>query len=131
MQSTTGFFAMALTAASLLVMPAAHAQDKSPAAPSQTAPGKTTVPIAPTTIPEKKLDAAAAAVKRVSAIRDTFEQKLAQAPIDQKKRLADEADNAMAKAVTEQGLSIEEYSTILQVAQNDPVVRDKLLQRLK
>lgn len=131
MQSTTGFLAMALTAAGLLAMPAAHAQDKSPTAPSQTAPGKTTAPVAPTTIPEKKLDAAAAAVKRVSVIRDDFEQKVAKAPVAEKKRLADEADNAMAKAVTDQGLSVEEYSTILQVAQNDPVVRDKLLQRLK
>ena len=128
MQSTTGFFAMAFTAAGLLFMPVANAQDKSPAAPSPTAPGTTT---APATIPDNKLDAAAAAVKRVSAIRDTFEQKLAQAPVDEKKRVVDEADDAMAKAVTEQGLSIEEYATIMQVAQNDPVVRNKLLQRLK
>jgi hypothetical protein len=35
------------------------------------------------------------------------------------------------KAVTDQGLSVDEYSTILQVAQNDPQVRDKLLQRLR
>jgi hypothetical protein len=127
MQSTTGFFALALTAAGLLLMPAANAQDKSPA-PSPTAPGKTT---APATIPDKKLDQAAAAVKRVSTLRDSFEQKLAQAPEDQKKKVVDEADDAMAKAVTEQGLSIEEYTTIMQVAQNDPVVRNKILQRLK
>jgi hypothetical protein len=127
MQSTTGFFTMALTAAGLLLMPAANAQDKSPA-PSPTAPGKTT---APATIPDKKLDQAAAAVKRVSTLRDSFEQKLAQAPEDQKKKVVDEADDAMAKAVTEQGLSIEEYTTIMQVAQNDPVVRNKILQRLK
>lgn len=127
MQSTTGFFAMALTAAGLLWMPAVNAQDKSPA-PSPTAPGTTTAPAA---IPDNKLDAAAAAIKRVSALRDTFEQKLAQAPDDQKKKVVDEADDAMSKAVTEQGLSIEEYTTIMQVAQNDPVVRNKILQRLK
>ena len=31
----------------------------------------------------------------------------------------------------DQGLSVEEYTNIIEVAQNDPVVRNKLLQRLK
>jgi hypothetical protein len=79
----------------------------------------------------QKLDAAAAAVKQVSTVKGTFEQKLAQAPAAEKERLVDEANDAMKKAVTDQGLSIDEYATILQVAQNDPIVRDKLLQRLK
>jgi len=37
----------------------------------------------------------------------------------------------MAKAVTDQGLSVEEYTAILQVAQNNPTVQDKIIQRLK
>jgi hypothetical protein len=131
MQSTTGFgtfCAMTLTAAGLLFIPAANAQQQSPSGPSSTTPRPTT---APTTIPDKKLDAAAAAVKKVSAVRGTFEQKLAQAPDAEKERVAREADAAIVRAVTDQGLSIDEYTTILQVAQNDPVVRDKLLQRMK
>jgi len=131
MQSTTRlgtFCTMALTAAGLLFMPAANAQQQAPSGPSSTTPRSTT---APTTIPDKKLDAAAAAVKQVSTVKGTFEQKLAQAPAAEKERLVDEANDAMKKAVTDQGLSIDEYTTILQVAQNDPVVRDKLLQRLK
>jgi hypothetical protein len=35
------------------------------------------------------------------------------------------------KAVTDQGLSVEEYTSIMVVAQNDPMVRQKILQRLK
>ncbi len=131
MQSTTGFCAfcaMTLTAAGLLFMPAATAQQQSPAAPSPTAPAPT---IAPANISDNKLDAAAAAVKKVTALRDTYEQKLAQAPAAEKQRLAGEASDAMEKAVTEQGLSIEEYTAILKVAQNDPVVRGKLVQRMK
>ena len=128
MKTTTGFCTIALTVAGLLFMPAANAQNESPSAPSLTVPKQTT---APANIPDKKLDAAAAAVKSVSAIRTTFEQKLAQAPAAEKKRIASEADDAIAKAVTDQGLSIEEFSTIMQVAQNDPGVRDKLIQRLK
>ena len=131
MQSTTGFrtfCAMTLAAAGFLFMPAANAQQQSPSAPSSATPRPTT---APTNIPDKKLDAAAAAVKEVSAVKGTFEQKLTQAPAAEKERVADEANDAIVKAVTDQGLSIDEYTTILQVAQNDPVVRDKLLQRMK
>jgi hypothetical protein len=45
--------------------------------------------------------------------------------------IADEGNTALAKAITEQGLSLDEYSSILVVAQNDPVVREKILQRIK
>ena len=128
MQSTARFCAMTLAAAGLLFTPAANAQNRSPSAPSPAAPGPTT---APANIPDNKLDAAAAAVKTVSDIADTYDQKLAQAPVAEKERLVGEADAAMTKAVTDQGLSIEEYTTIMKVAQTDPVVRDKLLKRLK
>jgi hypothetical protein len=43
----------------------------------------------------------------------------------------DEANDAIAKAVTDQGLSIDEYVSIMKTAQNDPAVCDKLVQRLK
>jgi hypothetical protein len=130
MRSTISFCAMTLAAAGLLLAPAVavNAQAQSPSAPPTTTPNKT-APAAD--ISEKKLDAAAAAVKNVSTIRDSYEQKLIKAPADQKAKLADEASDAMAKAVKDQGLSVEEYTSIIEVAQNDPVVRNKLLQRLK
>jgi hypothetical protein len=132
MRSTTRFYAamatVALPAASLLLMPAANAQDhQSPATPSMTAPS----PTPPANIPDNKLDATAAAVKGVSAVKHAYQQKLDQAPAAEKERVADEANDAMKKAVTDQGLSIEEYSSIMRVAQADPAVREKLLQRLK
>ena len=130
MRSTTGFCAlcaMTLAAAGLVVLPVANAQNQTPSPPS-TAPGPST---APANIPDKKLDAAAAAAKSVTVIKNNFDQKVAQAPAGEKERLVGEAENAMAKAVTDQGLSVEEYMTIMKVAQNDPVVRDKLIKRLK
>ena len=42
-----------------------------------------------------------------------------------------EAVHALAKAVTDQGLSVEEYDPILEVAQNDPGVREKIRQRIR
>ena len=34
------------------------------------------------------------------------------------------------KAVTDRGLSVEEYTSILEVAGNDPDVRQKIIQRI-
>jgi hypothetical protein len=85
----------------------------------------------PSNIPDQKLDAAAAAVDQVSTIKQTYQEKLTSAPPAEKERIATEANDAMAKAVTEQGLSVEEYNSIIQVAQNDPQLRQKILQRIK
>jgi predicted ATPase with chaperone activity len=131
MQATNrfgAFCAVTLTAAGLLVMPAANAQQQSPSPPSVTTPSPTTTPA---NIADKKLDAAAAAVKKVTVIKNKYSQQLAEAPVAEKERIQGEAGDAMAKAVTEQGLSVEEYLTILKVAQQDPAVRDKLIQRMK
>ena len=128
MKSTTALCAMTLAVAGLLVLPAARTEGQTPSAPPSTAPGPNT---APANIPDKKLDAAAAAVKGVSAVKNDFDQRAAQAPAGEKERLAGEAEKAMKKAVTDQGLSVEEYATIMKVAQNDPIVRDKLIKRLK
>ncbi|MBV8191571.1 MAG: DUF4168 domain-containing protein [Alphaproteobacteria bacterium] len=85
----------------------------------------------PATISDAKLDAAAAAAKNVAALSDKYEQQLAQAPEDQKEGVVREANEALTKAVTDQGLSIEEFSTIMEVAKNDPEVRDKIVKRIK
>jgi len=129
MKSARALRAMSLAVAGILVLPAANAVGQTPSAPpATTAPAPST---APANIPDKKLDAAAAAVKGVSAVKDSYDQRLAKAPADEKKRLAGEAEQAMTKAVTDQGLSVEEYVSIMKVAQNDPAVRDKLIKRLK
>lgn len=134
MGPSTGLYALVLTAACLMGVPAAQAQTQSPAPsapPAKAAPNAANPSTPSANIPDQKLDAAAAAVKGITAIRDDYEKKLAQAPQEEKARIVNEADSKMQKAVTDQGLSVAEYSTILQVAQNDPAVRDKLIARLK
>jgi hypothetical protein len=128
MKSITGLCVTTLAVAGLFLLPAANAQ-QSPS-PSTSPPTKS-APAAPASIPDSKLDAAAAAVKSVSAVKDNYKQKIAQAPAADRERIAGEADTALIKAVTDKGLSVEEYTTILEVAQTDPVVKDKLVQRLK
>ena len=81
-------------------------------------------------IPDQKLDAAAAALKQVAVLLPDFQQKLAAASPTDKQRVADEANDALSKAVTDQGLSVEEYNSIMMEAQNDPDVREKIRQRL-
>ena len=81
--------------------------------------------------PTRKLDAAAAAAKKVVALSDEYEKKIAQAPAADKQRLTGEAKQATIKAVSDEGLSIDEYATIMRTAQNDPAVRDRLIRRLK
>ena len=128
MRPMTVFRAVLIAAtAGLLLSPGANAQDKS-SPPSTTMPKTTTTPA---NISDKKLDAAAAAAKKVSVLNESYQGKIAKASDPDKKRLTDEANTAMKTAITDQGLTVEEYKNIIEVAQNDPSVRNKLLQRLQ
>lgn len=137
MRTSTGLHALVLTAALALSLPVANAQSQQNQAPSSSPPSATTSPSSSPSadIPDQKLDAAAAAVKGVTAVKENYQQKLAEAPTVDKERIVGEAQAAMAaamaKAVTDQGLSVEEYTAILQVAQNNQTVQDKIIQRLK
>ena len=76
-------------------------------------------------------DAAAAALGQVASLLPDYQQRLLAAtePAD-KQRIAQEGNGALKKAVEDQGLTIEEYNSIIVVAQNDPDVRNKILQRM-
>ena len=115
--------AAALSVAGLLLLPAANAQMNPPQArPQAQSPSPA--------ISDAKLNAAAAAIKQVSSIQQSYQRKIEAAPSD-KQRLTIEANDAMAKAVTDQGLSVDEYNSIIGTAQNDPAVREKLSQRMR
>jgi ribosome-binding protein aMBF1 (putative translation factor) len=112
--STRVLATAALSAAWLFSVPAANAQNHS-GSPK---------------ISDQKLDATAAAVDRVASIKRNYEEQLSTAASSDKERIVGDANNAVTKAISDQGLSIEEYTGILQVAQNDSGVRERLLQRL-
>ncbi len=113
--------AAVLTAAWLLSIPATtlHAQSALPGSSNQTQ-----------NIPEQKLDATAAAMKQVASVKERYQQQIEGVAPSDKERLAEEVDNALVKAVTDQGLSVQEYNSILIVAQKDPEVRKKIAQRI-
>jgi predicted TIM-barrel fold metal-dependent hydrolase len=111
-----------LIAAGFFFAPGASAQVQSPS------PGLSQQP---QNIPDQKLDAAAAAIERVASLKQDYQQRVAAAAPADKERILNDAVNALAKAVTDQGLSVEEYDSILEVAQNDPDVREKIRQRIR
>lgn len=113
-----------LSAAALVLAPAAFAQSPAPNAPAQTQSQSSN-------IPDQKLDAAAAALEKVTDLKRNYEKQLSSAPAADQERITKEANTALSKAVTDQGLSVEEYNSIIQVAQNDPQVRQKILSRVK
>jgi hypothetical protein len=120
--STFMLSAAVLTATWHVAIPAANAQNQTPS-PDISSP--------PSNISEQKLDAAATALQRVTILRQEYAQKLAVAPTDaDKERIIAEANNALTKAVGDQGLTVEEFSSIMRMAQNDPDLRGKILQRL-
>ena len=114
--------AIALGTACLLSTPAAHAQSE-PQSPAQQPPSPN--------ISDQKLDEAAAALQHVVVVHQTYQKQIATAPPSERQRLAADANQAIKKAVTDQGLSVSEYNSILDLAQNDPGVRAKLIDRIK
>jgi hypothetical protein len=115
----------ALAATWIFSVPPANAQVQSPA---QSPSPEASNPAA--NISEQKLDATAAAVERVASIKQDYQQRIATAPPGDKERIAEEAISELSKAVTDQGLTVAEYTSILEVAQANPDVRQKIRERL-
>jgi hypothetical protein len=123
MRPWTPFLAAAILAAAV---PATNAQveNTQPPAPSPSQPSQS--------IPDHKLDATAAALDQIADVKETYTKKIEATPSESdKQQLVDDANKALVKAVTDQGLSVEEYTSIMVVAQSDPMVRQKILQRMK
>ncbi len=114
-----------ILAASLLAIPAVHAQAPSdaPAVPNSQATSPQ--------LSDQKLDAAAAAIARVAFLRQNYEHQLAQADPADRQKIAEQASGELAQAVKDQGLSVDEYNSIVDRARTDPDVRKKILDRLQ
>lgn len=126
------FATMGLAAAltSLAFSPVvAQAPSKSPPAAAPAMPSAP--PGAGGTVSDQKLDQAAAAIARVSYLRQNYERQLAQADPADRPKIEQQGTQALAQAVKDQGLSVDEYNSIIQRAQQDPNVRQKLLKRLE
>ena len=116
-----------------LFPPGANAQMTPPQARPQAQSPTTQAPRSQSpspTLSDEKLNAAAAAIGQVTSIRQNYERKISKAPPSDKRRLAEEENDALQKAVTDQGLSVDEYNAIITKARADATVRQKLVARL-
>jgi Domain of unknown function (DUF4168) len=106
------------TAGCYLSVPAVNVPaQSSPPGPTTSAPD----------LSDQKLTAVAAAMKRIVGLQKDYQQRIAEAP----KRIVAEANDEFIKAVTEQGLSVEEYASILEAARENPEIQDKIRQRIQ
>ena len=120
MRLWTQFLTAAIFAAAV---PVANAQVQSPA-PAPAQPSQN--------ITDQKLDATAAALNKIANVKENYTQQIeASSNEADKQRLVNEANKELVKAVTDQGLSVEEYTSIMVVAQNDPNVRQKIIERMR
>jgi Domain of unknown function (DUF4168) len=125
--------AVALSIGMAVGAPAVWAQAPAPAptpSPSNGTSGLAIPTPAGPNVSDQKLDATAKAMEQVASLHQKYARQLASAPSADKDRIADEAHGAIGKAVTDHGLSVEEYNSILETAQSDPDVRGRLLQKL-
>ena len=124
---TLSITAAVIASAWLFAAPLADAQDRRQ---NQTTEAPTPHDNSPSNIPDEKLNAAATAIEHVTTIKENYQQRLAAAPASDHERIAGEATNALKKAITDEGLSIDEYNSIIEAALDNPNVRDQLVQRI-
>jgi len=84
-------------------------------------------PVDPAEITNAQLEAFAAAALRVEEIGADWEPRIAEAENeDEALQMREQAQAEMVEVVEEEGLSVEEYNTIYQVAQSDAEVRETI-----
>jgi hypothetical protein len=103
----------------LLALSEAEAQNAGPPQPADKSH--------PRTVSDHQFDIEAAAIRAVNRAR---QQAAAAATPADTERMVGEANAAIRKAVTDQGLSVEEFKAIVAMADSDPTLRARLLARL-
>lgn len=73
------------------------------------------------------VDAFAAAIVRIQEISDEWQQRLANAEsAEQQQTMREEANREMLSAVEAQGISVEDYSRIANLASDDPALQQRI-----
>jgi hypothetical protein len=79
-------------------------------------------------ISDETIAKAGAALRRVTEITSTYSPKVAVAATpDERVHFINEELIAATTAVNDQGLSVDQYNNVIEVAQSDPGVRERLL----
>jgi hypothetical protein len=122
-RSIVSFAIVVLSAGWLIARPAAaQNQLATPGVPDAVAPNAS--------VSDQRLDQAAAAMKNMRTVRNNYVQKFDAASPDEKDKIISEANVAFEKVVIDQGLSLDEFDSIMTLAENDPIVRERIEKRL-
>jgi GTP1/Obg family GTP-binding protein len=69
-----------------------------------------------------------AALRQVAQVEQTYSQRLQSANTpEQKQDISKQASGAAVTAITQQGLTIDQYNQVIQAAQSDPALKQRVL----
>jgi hypothetical protein len=104
--------------ATVMALPAAAQQPRG--APSGAVSGAN--------IPDATVNKVGAALRQVTQIEQTYSQRLQSANTPaQKQDISKQANGAAVTAITEQGLTIDQYTQVIQAAQSDPALKQRVV----
>ena len=98
------------------------------AAPNQTpsSPLEPASPPAPA-IPDETIGKVGAALRDVAKLQEKFQGQMEMASPAQKRGLSEQANAEAVQAIQSHGLSVQEYSSVVRTAQNNPQIKQRVL----
>ncbi len=81
-----------------------------------------------TEVPDQTIGKAGAALHDVEKLQHRYQGEMSSASPEQKQGLSEQANAEAVQAIQSHGISLREYSNIIHTAQNNPQVKQRLLQ---
>ncbi len=79
-------------------------------------------------VSDTKVQQVGAALREINQVRNDYGARLTSAQTDEERQeLQNEAQAVMVEAVTGQGLSVGEFNEVVEAADDDPTLRDRVL----
>jgi hypothetical protein len=82
----------------------------------------------PQQIPDQTIGKAGAALHDVAKLQQKYQGQMESASPQQKQNLSEQANAEAVQAIQSHGISVQEYSNVMHTAQNDPQVKQRVLQ---
>jgi hypothetical protein len=85
----------------------------------------------PAAIPEQTIGKAGAALHDVAKLQEKYQGQMDSASPEQKKGLSEQANAEAVEAIQSHGISVQEYTSVMRTAQNNPQVKQRVLDAAK
>src|ERR1700754_3073699 len=82
-------------------------------------------------VPDQTIGKAGAALHDVAKLQQKYQGEMDSASPDKKKGLSEQANAEAVQAIQSHGISVQEYSNVIHTAQNNPDVKQRLLDAAK